>query len=79
MIKQSKRGGLRNPPGGRPPLPPDQKRPKHSLTLGAGIKELAQAIAKAKDLPSWGYVLDELIKKEASRLGITADERMTKG
>jgi hypothetical protein len=71
MKSKSKRGGLRNPPGGRPPLPKDQKRRKHSPTLAPGIKELAQTIAKEQGLPSWGYVLDELVKREASRLGIS--------
>lgn len=75
MTKQSKRGGLRNPPGGRPPLPKDQKRQKHSPTLAPGIKELAQAIAKGQGLPSWGYVLDELVRREAARLGITIRQK----
>jgi len=70
MINKSKRGGLRTPPGGRPPLPEGEKRPKHSLTLAPGIKELAQGIAKELGLPGWGYLLDDLVKREAKRLEI---------
>jgi len=63
-------GGLRNPPGGRPSLPIDQKRQKHSPTLAPGIKELAQQIAKNQGLPGWGHLIDQLVIKEAERLEI---------
>ncbi len=66
MSKQTKRGGLRNPPGGRPPKA--VKREKHSPTLAPGTKELAQAIAKEQGWPGWGYALDEGIKLLAAKL-----------
>jgi hypothetical protein len=69
-MKKSKRGGLRNPPGGRPPLPPDQKRLKVSLTLAPGTKELARKITKAQGLDGWGYLIDQLVTREAKRLQI---------
>jgi hypothetical protein len=69
-MTKSNRGGLRNPPGGRPPLPKDQKRQKVSPTLAPGIKELAQEIAKMHDLAGWGYLLDQLVIQEAKRLQI---------
>jgi hypothetical protein len=69
-MTKSNRGGLRNPSGGRPSLPPDQKRPKHSLTLAPGIKELAKQIAKNQGLPGWGYLIDQLVTQEAERLQI---------
>lgn len=68
MPKQTKRGGLRNPPGGRPPL--EVKREKHSPTLAPGTKQIAQAIAKNRGYPGWGYAVDEAIKKLAQELGI---------
>ena len=67
---KSNRGGLRNPPGGRPQLLPDQKRPKCSLTLAPGIRELAKIIAKEQGLDSWGYLIDKLVTREAKRLEI---------
>ena len=69
MPKKHKRGGLRNPPGGRPPL--EVKREKHSPTLAPGTKELAQAIAKKEGWSGWGYAVDEAIKRLARELGIT--------
>jgi len=69
MPKQSKRGRLRNPPGPRPPL--EVKREKHSPTLAPGTKRLAQAIAKEKCYPGWGYAIDEAIKKLAQEMGLT--------
>ena len=69
--KQTKRGGLRNPAGGRPVLPPDQKREKHSPTLAPGTKQLAQAIAKERGYAGWGYAVDEAIKKLAQEMGLT--------
>lgn len=70
-MAKSKRGGLRNPKGGRPALPPEQKREKHSPTLAPGIKELAQAIARERVYPGWGYAIDEAIKDLADKLGVT--------
>lgn len=69
-MTKSKRGGPR-PGAGRHLLPPDQKRQKHSCILAPGIKELAQAIAKEQGLDGWGHLLDDLVKREAARLGIT--------
>ncbi len=69
-MKKSNRGGLRIPSGGRPPLPPDQKRPKVSITLAPDTKDLARIIAKMQGLDGWGYLIDELIRREAERLGI---------
>lgn len=69
-MTKSNRGGLRNPPGGRPPLPEDQRREKHSPTLALGIKELAQTIAEMQGLPSWGHLIDQLVTQEAKRLKI---------
>lgn len=68
MSNQTKRGGLRNPPGGRPPKA--IKREKHSPTLAPGTKNLAQAIAKERGYPGWGYAVDEAIKKLSQELGI---------
>lgn len=68
------RGGTRTPgPGkrlGRPPLA--IKREKHSPTLAPGIKALAQAIARERGYPGWGYAVDEAVKMLADKLGITA-------
>ena len=68
MTKQTKQGGLRNPPGGRPPS--GIKRIKTSPRLAEGTKELAQAIAEKKGLPGWGYAVDEAIRKEAKEIGL---------
>ena len=57
MSKQTKRGGLRNPPGGRPPK--ETKREKHSPTLAPGTKQIYQAIAQEQGWPGWGYAVDE--------------------
>jgi hypothetical protein len=70
MTEKSNRGGLRNPPGGRPPLPSDQKRQKASPTLAPGIKELAQKIAKMQGFAGWGHLIDQLVTQEAERLQI---------
>ncbi len=70
MPKKTRRGGLRNPSGGRPPLPPEQKREKHSPTLAPGTKELGQAIAKERGYAGWGYAIDEAIKKLAHQMGL---------
>lgn len=72
MSKQIKRGGLRNPPGGRPPK--ETKREKHSPTLAPRTKQLAQAIAKAKSYPGWGYAIDEAIALLAAQLGIKSND-----
>lgn len=69
MSSKPKRGGLRNPPGGRPPL--KVKREKYSPTLAPGTKELAQAIAKEKGYAGWGYAIDEAVKKLAQEMGLT--------
>ena len=69
MTKQTKRGGLRNPAGGRPPL--EVKREKHSSYLAPGTKQLAQAIAKERGYAGWGYAVDEAIKKLAQEMGLT--------
>lgn len=69
-MNKSNRGGLRNPPGGRPALSPEEKREKHSPTLAPGTKELAQAIAKKCGYPGWGYAIDEAIKNMALNLDI---------
>lgn len=69
MNVKSKRGGHR-PGAGRPPLPPDQKRQKVSLTLAPGIKELAQQIAKNQGLQGPGYLISQLVTQEAKRLQI---------
>lgn len=68
MTKQTKRGGLRNPSGGRPPLA--VKREKHSPTLAPGTKQLAQTIAKERGYAGWGYAIDEAIKKLAQEMGL---------
>lgn len=70
MKPKSKRGGLRNPPGGRPKLPTGQKREKHSPSLAPGIKELAQTIAEQEGYPGWGYVVDEAIMRLAKSLNV---------
>ena len=69
MTKQTKRGGLRNPPGGRPPNP--NKRIKISATLAPGIQELCQAIAKERGYKGQWYAVDEAIKKLAQEMGLT--------
>ena len=69
MPNKSNRGGLRNPPGGRPPL--EVKREKHSPTLAPGTKELAQRIAQERGYSGWGYAIDEAIIKLAKEMGIT--------
>lgn len=69
MPKKSKRGGLRNPPGGRPAK--EVKREKHSPTLAPGTKALAQRIAQERGYPGWGYAVDEAIKDLATKLGLT--------
>ena len=70
MPKQTKRGGLRNPPGGRPPT--GITRIKTSPKVAQGTKELAQAIAKKQGYAGWGYAVDEAIKLLAAKLGITS-------
>ncbi len=60
--KKSKRGGLQNPPGGRPKLPPGQKRQSHSIILAPGTKEMLQLIARQTGLDGWGHVVDRLAK-----------------
>jgi len=66
---KSNRGGLRNPLGGRPSLPSDQKRPKVSITLAPGTKELAKMIAKELQYRGWGYLIRDILfiyqKKES--------------
>jgi len=69
MATKSNRGGLRNPPGGRPPL--EVKREKHSPTLAPGTKELAQRIQAERGYPGWGYVIDEAVWLLAKELGLT--------
>lgn len=64
-------GGNRPNQPGRPPLPEGKKRQRVSTRLAPGVKELAQAIARKQELPGWGWVLDELVRREATRLGIT--------
>ena len=67
MTNKSNHGGLRNPPGGRPPKP--DKRKKHSPTLAPGTKELAQRIAQERGYSGWGYAIDEAIIKLAKEIG----------
>ena len=69
MQSKTKRGGVRNPPGGRPAT--GITRIKASPKLAKGTKELAQAIAKKQGYKGWGYAVDEAIKHLARELGIT--------
>ena len=68
-MTESKRGGLRNPPGGRPPL--EVKREKHSPTLAPGTKELLQQVAKKLGYPGWGYAIDEAAKDLGLKHNVT--------
>lgn len=74
-LDKSNRGGHRNPPGGRKPLPPDQKREPHSPTLAPGIRELAEAIAQDQGLPTWCHALDAAVRRWAAQLNIKVQSK----
>lgn len=72
--KRNGRGGVRIPrPGkviGRPLVPKEEKRSKHSIILDPGMKELAERIAQKRGYRGWGYAVEEGLKLLAKEMGI---------
>jgi hypothetical protein len=50
MTQKSTRGGLRNPPGGRPKKPPEEKRQRRLITLPPDIAAKLDKVENASEL-----------------------------
>ena len=67
-MTNSGHGGQRPNQTGRPKVA--QKRVSISIVVDAGTKPLALLIADKRGLGAWGHLVDDLVRQEASRLGI---------
>lgn len=59
--KRSGRGGLRNPPGGRPPS--EIERKKMQIYLDPASRQLAKEIAEALGLSGWGRAVEVALRR----------------
>jgi len=73
MGTKSKRGGLRNPPGGHPGNEAlgRPKRKKCNLWMSERAIELGKLIKKERGYPGQGYAHEEALEKLAQEMGLT--------